>query len=337
MIRKHLKHTMRKNTFILLAVLFTLLSSWVFSHAESKETASKIRVLIIDGQNNHKQWPKITYMVKAYLEETGMFTVDVKRTAFTWEGEEYLKTFAIQGTENTEALKEPKPDPNYQPDFSKYDVVVCNFGWRAAPWPMATQKAFETFIQNSGGLVILHAADNSFPEWKAYNQMIGLGGWGDRTEKDGPYVYYNDKDELIRDTSTGKAGEHGPQHEYEITIRNANHPITKGMPMKWLHTKDELYSKLRGPAVNMDILATAYSSTEYKGTGRHEPMLMTLRYGKGRIFHTPMGDSDYSAEDVGFIICLQRGTEWAATGKVTQKIPSDFPTREKSSARTFQK
>jgi len=329
---------MSRNTFIILAVLSTLLSSKVFSQSENKKTdVSKIRALIVDGQNNHEQWPKITYMMKIYLEETGMFTVDVKRSAFTWEGEKYFKEFAIQGAENTEALDHPMPDPNYEPDFSKYDVVVCNFGWGAAPWPEATERAFETFIQNGGGLVIIHAADNSFPEWNAYNQMIGLGGWGDRTEKNGPYVYYNDKDELIHDTTAGKAGEHGPQHEYEITIRNVKHPITKGMPLKWLHTKDELYSKLRGPAVNMDILATAYSSTEYNGTGRHEPMLMTLHYGKGRIFHTPMGHVDYSAEGVGFIICLQRGTEWAATGKVTQKIPNDFPTKEKSSARPFQK
>lgn len=107
--------------------------------------------------------------------------------------------------------------------------------------------------------------------------------------------------------------------------------------MKWLHTKDELYSRLRGPAKNMEILATAYSSKDYKGTDRNEPMLMVLHYGKGRIFHLSMGDSDYSVEGVGFITCLHRGAEWAATGKVTQKIPKDFPTEDKSSSRDFRK
>ena len=195
----------------------------------------------------------------------------------------------------------------------------------------------EKFIENGGGLVVFHAADNSFPEWEAYNKMIGLGGWGDRTEKDGPYVYYNDAGELIRDETPGPGGAHGPQHEYAIQVRNTEHPITKGMPEKWLHTKDELYERLRGPAENMEILATTYASPDQKGSGRHEPALMVLEYGKGRIFHNIMGHADYSVQCVGFLTTMLRGAEWAATGKVTQEIPSDFPTKEKSSSRKFEK
>jgi len=329
---------MRKYFKIGFAILLICFANPIFSQTKKSLAAPpKIKTLIVDGQNNHDQWPKITYMMKSYLEETGMFTVDVKRTAFTWEGEKYLQDFTIPGMHNTEALDHPAPDSNFRPDFSKYDLVVCNFGWKAAPWPDETQRAFESFVKKGGGVVIIHAADNSFPEWKAYNEMIGLGGWGGRNEKDGPSVYYDDKGKLIHDTTSGGAGEHGPQHEFEIIIRNSNHPITRGMPMKWLHTKDELYSKLRGPAKNMEILATAYSSQEYKGTGRNEPMLMTLRFGKGRIFHTPMGHADFSVEGVGFITCLQRGAEWVATGRVTQKIPEDFPTADKSNSREFKK
>ena len=64
-------------------------------------------------------------------------------------------------------------------------------------------------------------------------------------------------------------------------------------------------------------------------------MLMTIDYGKGRIFHTTLGHIDYSMECVGFITTLQRGTEWAATGKVTQSIPDDFPTAVTSSSRKW--
>lgn len=305
----------------------------IISTSLTAQEASKINTLIIDGQNNHNQWPKITYILKKQLEETGLFSVAVSRSGYTWEGEEFISAFPIEGLPPTIALEKPKTDPDFNPDFSQYDVVICNFGWNAAPWPAETQKSFETYIENGGGLVVFHAADNSFPEWDAYNKMIGLGGWGDRTEKDGPYVYYNDAGELIRDATPGPGGAHGPQSEYQVQIRNSEHPITKGMPEIWMHTKDELYNSLRGPAENMEILATAYADPNNKGTGRHEPALMTLTFGKGRIFHNIMGHADYSVNCVGFMTSMLRGTEWAATGKVSQKLPEDFPMANSSSTR----
>ncbi|MDG1893821.1 MAG: ThuA domain-containing protein [Fuerstiella sp.] len=269
--------------------------------------AEPMKALIVDGQNNHKVWPKTTQMMKSYLEDTKLFTVDVA-------------TAAPKGT-----------DPNFKPNFGKYDVVVCNFGHGAARWPTETEKAFEKFVGGGGGFVVVHAADNSFPEWSAYNEMIGIGGWGGRNEKSGPYVYTNGEGDVIRDTSAGRGGNHGKQWEFPVVVRDREHPITKGMPVEWLHAKDELYDQLRGPALNMNILATAESQV----TNRHEPMIFTVKYGKGRVFHTPMGHAEYSLECVGFITTLQRGTEWAATGKVTVAIPNDFPTADKLSSRPF--
>lgn len=312
-----------KLRLLTLALLFAITAS---------ASAADLKALIIDGQNNHGVWPKSTFMMKSYLEQTGLFTVDLARTKFTMNGGKLVEEYAIPGfkTEQKRAS-----DPNFKPEFSKYDVVISNFGHGAMPWPKETQENFVKYVKGGGGLVVVHAADNSFGDWPEYNEMIGLGGWGGRNEKSGPYVYLDEKGKVVRDESKGNGGHHGSQHPFSIVVRDGEHPITKGMPREWLHAKDELYDKLRGPARNMTILATAYASPKHGGTGRHEPMLMTISYGKGRVFHTPMGHADYSQECVGFIATIQRGTEWAATGKVTQEIPKDFPKAEQESSRKY--
>ncbi len=297
--------------------------------------APKLKILIVDGQNNHTVWPKATAMMKTYFETSGRFDVAVARARFTWKGEKWLPAYALKDGKTYEQTAEPKADPDFAPDFSRYDVVVSNFGWKAAAWPAATQKALEDFVARGGGFVSVHAANNSFPEWPAYNKMIGLGGWGGRNEKSGPYVYYDADGKLVRDTKPGPGGAHGPQHQFVIETRDADHPIMRGLPKRWLHTQDECYDRLRGPAENMTILATAYSSPEFKGTGRHEPALMTIGFGRGRVFHTILGHEDYSFEGVGFIVTLLRGTEWAATGRVTVPVPADFPTEKEATRRAF--
>ena len=99
--------------------------------------------------------------MQQYLEETGLFTVDIARTAYTWRGEEYLEEFKLTG--NYSAEKESKIDPNFNPDFSAYDVIISNFGWKAASWPEKTQRSLEDFVNQGGGLVVVHAADKRCP------------------------------------------------------------------------------------------------------------------------------------------------------------------------------
>ena len=301
---------MKLNRVLSFLLLLAISSFFLTEIKAGNPPAKKIyKVLIIDGQNNHRNMADGTVMMKKFLEETGMFTADVATTP--------------KKGENMESFK---------PDFSKYDVVLSNYNGDS--WPEATNIAFEKFVKNGGGLVVVHAADNSFPKWLAYNKMIGIGGWEGRNEKSGPYLYFDkSKGKMVKDTIKGIGGSHGHQHEFFVTTRDASHPIMKGIPAEWLHQKDELYDRLRGPAENVTVLATAYSPVEQRGSGRIEPILMTLHYGKGRIFHTTLGHENYSQKCVGFITTLQRGTEWVASGKVTQAVPKDFPTATKGSAR----
>ena len=212
--------------------------------------------------------------------------------------------------------------------------MISNFGYKAAPWPKETKTAFVDYMKNGGGFVSIHAADNCFPQWKEYNRMIGIGGWGGRENRDN-YLYVDDKGEVVIDDSDGKGGSHGPRREFPLVVRNATHPITQGLPVEFMHTRDELYDSLRGPAENVTVLATAFSPKNKKGSGRHEPMLMAIDYEKGRVFHSTIGHDAAGFECVGFQTTFLRGTEWAATGKVTIPIPEDFPSADKSSSREW--
>jgi hypothetical protein len=122
-----------------------------------------------------------------------------------------------------------------------------------------------------------------------------------------------------------------------MVVREPDHPITRGIPRSFMQTNDELYGKLRGPAENLHVLATAFSDPATGGTGEHEPILMTIRFGKGRIFHTTLGHDVAAMNGVAFQVTLQRGAQWAATGDVTladadaATLPSDKPaTRDPS-------
>ncbi|NJX15885.1 ThuA domain-containing protein [Tamlana crocina] len=295
----------------------------------------KIKVLIVDGQNNHSVWPKSTIMMKQYLEETGLFEVDIARTKYLTNSERFkdwlLLANAGEGTEG-----KPKTDPDFGPKFKNYDVVISNFGYKAASWPEKTQRAFEKFVRKGGGFVSVHAADNSFPNWKAYNEMIAIGGWGGRTEQHGPYLYIDKDNQPKRDYSEGKGGAHGKREDFVVTNYN-QHAITAGFPKKWMHANDECYAFLRGPAKNVTILSTAVTTLKKPELEQKEPVVMTIDYGKGRVFHTTLGHDEEAFECVGFITLLKRGTEWAATGKVTQtEVPDDFPSETEKSTRDFE-
>ncbi len=241
-----------------------------------------------------------------------------------WElmSEHILQTLTQNPRFNTLTI-DALSDEGQQIDFAKFDVVIININ--QVEWCDQQKLRFEEYMAAGGGMVVVHEANNAFPEWKEYNEMIGLGGWGGRNGIEaGPFFYYLDGEFVTDSLSAGAGGKHGRRVPFEVTLRDSDHPITKGLPSHWSHTEDELYGDLRGPAKNIHPLATAFSESQSGGTGKEELVLFTIDYHKGRIFHTVLGHTgkefDKSLDNPGFDITLLRGTEWAATGEVNFEV-----------------
>lgn len=269
--------------------------------------ADPLKLLLIDGQNNH-DWKATTPVLKQALEKTERFQVEVATTP---------------------PAKSPDADwEKFRPKFAEYQVVLSNYNGEL--WPEPVQKDLEKYVAAGGGLVIVHAANNAFPQWEEFNKMIGLG-W--RDNKFGDRITTAADGKLVRTAKgEGPGAGHGSQHEFNVVIREPEHPVMAGLPREWKHAKDELYHGQRGPAADMHILATAYADQATGGTGDHEPMIWWIPYGKGKVFTTVLGHGDYSMKCVGFQTTTARGAEWVATGKVTLPTPTNFPTAEKTAS-----
>jgi uncharacterized protein len=294
-------------TKLLLAFLFTLTAT-----ATDRQTIS---VLIVDGINNH-DWRAATRAVRKFLSATNRFTVDVS-------------TSPPAGAPQTDWDR-------WRPSFAEYKVVIVNFNGGHKPdgirWPRPVEESFENYVRNGGGVVFLHAANNSFLKWTAYNEMIGLG-WRDRSF--GPGIAVADTGEVIViPKGSGLNPGHGPRHDFAIHVLNHDHPITKDMPSVWLHPSEQLTHGQHGPAQGLIILTYAKSEI----SGQNEPMDWVRSYGKGRVYTTMLGhtwenEPNPNMNCAGFQTLFSRGVEWAATGAVTIKIPADFPTASKMSIR----
>jgi hypothetical protein len=151
--------------------------------AAAATCGAQIKVLIVDGQNNHA-WQQTTPVLQKILEDTGKFTVDV-------------------------ATSPPKGGDmsTFHPDFSAYRLVVSNYNGDA--WPADVNRAFENWVKQGGGFVSYHAADNAFSTWKEYQEMIAVGGWGGRQSgPDAPSARWREG-RVALDTAENHCGRHG--------------------------------------------------------------------------------------------------------------------------------
>jgi len=183
--------------------------------------------------------------------------------------------------------------------LSQYQVILSN--WNTWPdvtghrWRAALEKAFLDFVAGGKGFVVIHAGSSTLQDWPEFQKLAG-GTWAL--------------------DSTG----HGPVHTFKVTIDDKNHPVMKGL--KDFYIRDELWHRTQfQPGIH--VLCRAYSSPDYKGTGKNEPVVITTQYGKGRGFYCVLGHNKATMQNIGWKTLLLRGTEWAATGEVT--IPAQAP------------
>ena len=175
--------------------------------------------------------------------------------------------------------------------LGKYAVLLSNWNTFGKPavtnWPPTMRVALLDFVWSGKGFVSVHAGSSSFFDWPEYQQLVG-GAW-----------------------KIGQTG-HGPPHEFMVQIVAANHSIARGLTN--FITTDELWHRT-ALQTNIEILATAYSASEWQGTGKDEPVAFMTKFGEGRSFNLLLGHDPKGMDNAGFQQLLCRGTEWAATGK----------------------
>src|ERR1700690_1131100 len=166
---------------------------------------ARIRVLIVDGYSNH-DWAQTTRLIRAVLEPTGLFTVDVSTSP---------PSAAAPGWDT------------WRPRFKDYDVVIQNYNdiHGGPPWPRPVQVAFEEFVRGGGGVYIFHSAQNAFNDWPAYNEIIGLG-W--RKADYGTEIEVGAGEKLIYIPSgQGRNTSHAPNGHVVVRLLG-EHPIHDG-------------------------------------------------------------------------------------------------------------
>lgn len=228
-----------------------------------------------------------------------------------WRGVEEPLRKALESTGRFEVRVTEEFRGGGAETLAPYDLVILNYYDKRKPelrWGERAEAALLEFVRSGKGLLVYHFSVAAFDGWKEY-EKICAGNW--RPEN----------------------GHHSAAHDFTVEVKDADHPVTRGLKKSFVQPKDELYANLRWqPAETYHVLAGAWDDHSlYKnpkqptpGPGLNQPMLWTTEYGKGRVFVTVLGHDVPAVSTPAFVTTFTRGAEWAATGAVTLPLPAEM-------------
>lgn len=253
--------------------------------------AKPVNVLIISGQNNHN-WPVSNQIIKDILTSAG-YNVDIALSP-----------------------KEGEDMSGFNPSFKGYKLVVLDYCGDS--WCDEMKESFMQYVKSGNGVIVYHASNNAFPDWDDYESVIALGGWGGRGKNTEGYYTEWKNGRVDKYEASDKVGSHGARRDFIINNQNPYHVANAGLPKNMVQQSDELYDHMKGKANIKDVLFTAYSDPENKGTGKEEILVFTVDFGKAKIFHTMLGHAGPTVEESpamrseAFVKTLLGGAKWAS-------------------------
>jgi type 1 glutamine amidotransferase len=260
-----------------------LLLLLTFNPAPAAAEPARLRVLILTGESDYPyhDWHSTTPFLRDLLERTGRFDVRVAEE--------------VRGLDGSA--------------LAPYDLLVLNYN--GPRWGETTERAIEEFIRGGKGMIAIHGV--------SYGTFFGMeyrkGRW---VYPEGAASGWSAYADLLGSTWKPENIGHAVRHVFSVKWIDHVHPISRDLPEAfWV--SDELYHRM-DLRPNVKVLASAYSDPKMGGTGRDEPMLWTVSFGKGRVVHTPLGHDTAAMYADGFKSAFVRSSEWAATGTVTLPV-----------------
>ncbi|MCW1923762.1 ThuA domain-containing protein [Luteolibacter arcticus] len=270
--------------------------------------AERPKVLLIEGASNH-DWQNRKDILTAILSRDGSFDVDVSITPGA------------------------ASDPGWatwSPSFANYDVVISGYSNSAGGeprWPAAVETAFANYVNTGGGFVAFHEACQAFPDWPAYNEMLGLR-WNNADVGKTILISASEQLQIHNPNLPGPYAftNHGANVNVQVK-RLGNHPIHAGLPTSWMAANMEIWRYTRGPANNLTVLSYAKDPESLF----QFPVEWTTNYGTGRVYassygHIFPGDVEPAGmRCAAFQDTLCRAVKWCAGINPPATTPSDFP------------